>query len=129
MVHEVCKRGGKTAKVNYGCRGFACNHNVDLWRKTAPVIGESNYMYAPLCGVWLANEIYEHYLNGGLDAERDTVLEIVRRRSLSWIIWWSMTAAMSVAHRLLRKLFLIETGAARLAYTARLKTVWRGRRL
>ena len=40
-----------------------------------------------------------------------------------------MTAAMSVAHRLLRKLFLIETGAARLAYTARLKTVWRGRRL
>lgn len=82
MVHEVCKRGGKTAKVNYGCRGFACNHNVDLWRKTAPVIGESNYMYAPLCGVWLANEIYEHYLNGGLDAERDTVLEIVRQAAL-----------------------------------------------
>lgn len=23
MVHEVCKRGEKTAKVNYGCRGFA----------------------------------------------------------------------------------------------------------
>ena len=82
MVHEVCKRGEKTAKVNYGCRGFACNHNVDLWRKTAPVIGESNYMYAPLCGVWLANEIYEHYLNGGLDAERDTVLEIVRQAAL-----------------------------------------------
>ena len=39
-------------------------------------------MYAPLCGVWLANEIYEHYLNGGLDAERDTVLEIVRQAAL-----------------------------------------------
>lgn len=78
MVHEVSERGQKTARVNYGCGGFACNHNVDIWRKTPPVKGNSEYMYAPLCGVWLANEIYEHYLNGGLEEFRDTVAEIVR---------------------------------------------------
>lgn len=78
MVHEVSRRGQKTARVNYGCGGFACNHNVDLWRKTAPVKGNSEYMYAPMCGVWLANEIYEHYLNGGLEEYRDTIAEIVR---------------------------------------------------
>lgn len=78
MVHEVSRRGRKTARVNYGCRGFACNHNVDLWRKTAPVKGSSEYMYAPMCGVWLANEIYEHYLNGGLESFRPQVEEIVR---------------------------------------------------
>lgn len=78
MVHEVSHRGQKTARVNYGCRGFACNHNVDLWRKTAPVKGGSEYMYAPMCGVWLANEIYEHYCNGGLEAFQNTVEEIVR---------------------------------------------------
>lgn len=78
MVREVSERGRKTARVNYGCGGFACNHNVDLWRKTAPVKGTANYMYAPLCGVWLANEIYAHYLNGSLEEYRDTIAEIVR---------------------------------------------------
>lgn len=78
MVHEVSRRGQKTARVNYGCGGFACNHNVDLWRKTAPVKGNSEYMYAPMCGVWLANEIYEHYLNGGLEEFQEQAEEIVR---------------------------------------------------
>ena len=79
---------------------------------------------------WLANEIYEHYLNGGLDAERDTVLEIVRQAALfimDYLVehdgcYVSCPSASPEA-------VLIETGAARLAYTARLKTVWRGRRL
>ena len=65
MVYETVQNGKKTAKVNYGCRGFACNHNVDLWRKTSPVKGNASYMFAPLCGVWLANEIYTHFKNGG----------------------------------------------------------------
>lgn len=51
MVYETMQNGRKTAKINYGCRGFACNHNVDLWRKTPPVKGDCNYMFSPLCGV------------------------------------------------------------------------------
>lgn len=64
MLYEVMQNGRKTAKINYGCRGFVCNHNVDLWRKTPPVKGNANYMFSPLCGAWLVNEIYSHYKNG-----------------------------------------------------------------
>lgn len=77
MVWETMQNGKKTAKVNYGCTGFACNHNVDIWRKTPPVLGSCNYMFAPLCGVWLANEVYAHYKNGELEACREKVYEIV----------------------------------------------------
>lgn len=77
MVYETMQNGRKTAEINYGCRGFACNHNVDIWRKTPPVQGDANYMFAPLCGVWLANELYAHYKNGFLNEYRDKIKEIV----------------------------------------------------
>lgn len=77
MVYETMQNGKKTAAINYGCKGFACNHNVDLWRKTPPVKGDSNYMFAPLCGVWLSNEIYTHYKNGFLKEYEDKIKEIV----------------------------------------------------
>ncbi|MGN0446914.1 MAG: glycosyl hydrolase family 95 catalytic domain-containing protein [Acutalibacteraceae bacterium] len=77
MVYETMQNGRKTAAINYGCKGFACNHNVDLWRKTPPVKGDSNYMFAPLCGVWLSNEIYTHYKNGNLKEYEDKIKEIV----------------------------------------------------
>ncbi len=78
LVYEIMLAGRKTAAINYGCKGFACNHNVDIWRKTAPVQGAPAYMYAPLCGAWLGNELFEHYKNGGLEQYRDKILEIVR---------------------------------------------------
>lgn len=77
MVYEALQNGRKTAEINYGRRGFACNHNVDLWRKTPPVKGDANYMFAPLCGVWLSNEIYAHYINGFLEDYTDKIKEIV----------------------------------------------------
>ncbi len=77
MVYEALNTGRKTAEINYGCSGFACNHNVDIWRKTPPVQGNANYMFAPLCGVWLANEIYAHYCNGYLNVYKDKIKEIV----------------------------------------------------
>ncbi len=77
MVYETLQNGKKTAEINYRCRGFACNHNVDIWRKTPPVRGDANYMFEPLCGVWLANEIYAHYKNGLLNEYQDKTKEIV----------------------------------------------------
>lgn len=62
-VKEIVARGKKTAKVNYNADGFACNHNVDIWRNTSPVKGNPAYMYAPLCGIWIANEMMKHKLN------------------------------------------------------------------
>lgn len=77
LVYETVQNGKKTAQVNYGCRGFACNHNVDLWRKTPPVQRDPSYMFAPLCGVWLANEVYAHYRNGALQEQTEKVKTIV----------------------------------------------------
>ena len=77
MVYETMQNGRKTAKINYGCRGFACNHNVDLWRKTPPVKGYANYMFAPLCGVWLSNELYAHYKHGFLGEYKEKIKKIV----------------------------------------------------
>lgn len=77
MIYEVSQRGVMTAKVNYGCDGFTCNHNVDIWRKTSPVVGSANYMFAPLCGVWLANELYEHLKYGKLDKFRSKIQGIM----------------------------------------------------
>ncbi|MEG1835389.1 MAG: glycoside hydrolase family 95 protein [Oscillospiraceae bacterium] len=78
LIYEIMQTGKKTAEMNYGCGGFACNHNVDIWRKSTPVRGNPAYMYAPLCGAWLANELYFHFKNGALEEESKKVYEIVK---------------------------------------------------
>ena len=78
MVYELSLRGTSTAKTNYGASGFCVNHNTDIWRKTAPVKGNPQYMFAPLCGAWLVNEIYEHYTYGGLEEYKDMLGEILK---------------------------------------------------
>lgn len=77
MMYEIMQNGRKTAEINYGCKGFSCNHNTDLWRKTTPVMGGANFMFAPLCGVWLTNEVYSHYKNGFLGEYESKIKEIV----------------------------------------------------
>ena len=77
MVYELSLRGHSTAKTNFGANGFTSNHNTDIWRKTAPVKGNPQYMYAPLCGAWYANEIYEHFSYGGLDEYKYIVASIL----------------------------------------------------
>lgn len=74
-VMETVERGKKTAAVNFGARGFCCNHNVDIWRNTSPVQGDPCYMYSPLCGAWLVNEMYAHKKNCGR-IDKDTVYAV-----------------------------------------------------
>lgn len=75
-VLEIAERGKKTATSNFGARGFCCNHNVDIWRNTSPVQGDPCYMYSPLCGAWMANEMYAHKKNcGKIDEETVFVVE------------------------------------------------------
>ena len=82
MVYETMQNGKKTAQINYNCHGFACNHNVDIWRKTPPVKGSANYMFSPLCGVWLGNELFELYKNGGLEEYKDKIFEILEQSAI-----------------------------------------------
>lgn len=74
--------GRKTAKINYGCEGFCSNHNVDIWKKTAPTGGHLQWAYFPLAGAWLTNELFAHYeyREGSIAFEeiKETVTEAVR---------------------------------------------------
>ena len=82
MIVELSNRGKSTAQTNFGAKGFCVNHNTDLWRKSAPVQGNPQYMFAPLCGAWLVNELYEHYRYGALNDRRQEILEVVKQNAL-----------------------------------------------
>lgn len=81
MVDEAMITGSHTAKEIFGADGFCCNHNMDIWRKTSPSKGSARFILSPLCGSWLTNELYKHYLNGGLDEYKDKIFEIVKENA------------------------------------------------
>jgi len=60
MVTELVETGGRTARVNYGARGWVCHHNTDLWRATAP-IDAAFYGLWPTGGAWLCQHLWYHY--------------------------------------------------------------------
>lgn len=61
FMEELSIAGRQTAKKQFHCKGWAANHNVDLWRQTGPVGGEPKYAYWPMGGAWLAAQIYDYY--------------------------------------------------------------------
>jgi alpha-L-fucosidase 2 len=61
MVMDLTKTGARTAKVQYGARGWVAHHNTDLWRSAAPIDGPNSGMW-PMGGAWLCQNLWEHYL-------------------------------------------------------------------
>lgn len=64
MVLEMAQTGQRTAKVNYGARGWVAHHNTDIWRATGPVDGPAYGMW-PSGGAWLCNQLFDNYLFTG----------------------------------------------------------------
>ncbi len=60
MVSELVENGSRTARVQYGARGWVCHHNTDLWRQTAPIDGPL-WGFWPTGGAWLATHLWHHY--------------------------------------------------------------------
>jgi alpha-L-fucosidase 2 len=63
MVRELAETGARTAKVQYGARGWVAHHNTNLWRESAAIDGAKWGMW-PTGGAWLALHLWEHYLFG-----------------------------------------------------------------
>lgn len=67
LVAGLAETGRKTAKDNYGCRGWCAHHNTDLWRHSEPVgrqFGDKSavvYSFWYSSGGWLSRHIWEHY--------------------------------------------------------------------
>jgi alpha-L-fucosidase 2 len=60
MVMDLSQSGARTAKVNWGARGWVCHHNTDLWRASAPIDGPT-WGFWPTGGAWLCKHLWDHY--------------------------------------------------------------------
>ncbi len=63
MLDDLLISGQRTAKEQYGCRGWVLHHNTDLWRGTAPINNIDGIW--PTGGAWLCEHLWEHYLFTG----------------------------------------------------------------
>ena len=59
LIRQLRASGTDTARVDYGTKGWVLHHNTDLWRATTPVDGAWGIW--PTGGVWLANQMWDHY--------------------------------------------------------------------
>ncbi len=58
MVRDLAVTGARTARVNYGARGWVAHHNTDLWRATAPIDGAQWGLW-PTGGAWLCQHLWD----------------------------------------------------------------------
>jgi alpha-L-fucosidase 2 len=63
MIDDLSISGARTAKEQYGARGWVVHHNTDLWRGTAPINNIDGIW--PTGGAWLCYHLWEHYLFTG----------------------------------------------------------------
>ncbi len=63
MINDLAISGARTAREQYGCRGWVVHHNTDLWRGTAPINNIDGVW--PTGGAWLCYHLWEHYLFTG----------------------------------------------------------------
>ncbi len=63
MIDNLAVSGARTAREQYGCRGWVVHHNTDIWLGTAPINGIDGVW--PTGGAWLCQHLWEHYLFTG----------------------------------------------------------------
>jgi alpha-L-fucosidase 2 len=63
LVDDLVVSGSRTAREQYGARGWVLHHNTDAWRGTAPINNVDGVW--PTGGAWLCHHLWEHYLFSG----------------------------------------------------------------
>jgi alpha-L-fucosidase 2 len=61
FIEDLAASGARTAKGNYGARGWTAHHGTDVWMNTAMTDRVFHGM-APTMGLWLVQHLWEHYL-------------------------------------------------------------------
>lgn len=80
FIKEISVTGEKTAREIYHARGFTSHHNVDIWRMTTPVQGNSQWSFWPMSSGWFCRHLYEHYeYTLDIDFLRDTAYPIMKK--------------------------------------------------
>lgn len=77
FAEELSESGARTAKRNWGARGWVLGHNADLWRATDPIHGA--YWAAWHDGsAWLGTMLWDHYLFTGDKAWLERAYPVMR---------------------------------------------------
>ena len=63
LIDDLAVSGARTARAQYGCRGWVAHHNTDIWCGSAPINGIDGVW--PTGGAWLCQHLWEHYLFTG----------------------------------------------------------------
>jgi alpha-L-fucosidase 2 len=61
FVENLAQAGQRTAGELFGCRGWCACHGTDVWFNTAPTDGNPKHATYPVAGLWLMQQLYEHY--------------------------------------------------------------------
>lgn len=61
LLEKMQKRGRRTAREMYGCRGFVVHHNTDMHGDTEPQDLWLPATFWPMGGAWLSTHIWTHY--------------------------------------------------------------------
>ena len=72
MVNDLTITGARTARNQYGARGWVTHHNTDLWRASAPIDGPNWGMW-PGGGAWLCLQLWDRYEYSGDKAVLETI--------------------------------------------------------
>ncbi len=94
LIPHIASTGRYTAQHFYNARGWAANHNTDIWGLSNPVgdMGKGDPQWAnwPMGGNWLCQHLWEHYrFTGNRQFLRDTAYPVMKAAAqfcLDWLV-------------------------------------------
>lgn len=60
-MKELAANGARTARIDWGFHGWVVGQSSDIWAKTTLAGGNNEWSIWPMGGVWLCNNLYDHY--------------------------------------------------------------------
>lgn len=85
---SLVPRGERVAKTHYGARGYCMHHNIDGWGICTPSGGIARYMFWPVSGVWMCEQVFDHYrYTGDLTFLREKALPLLEGSVLFALDW------------------------------------------
>ncbi len=93
LIRDLSVDGGKTARLTYGCRGWAMHNGSDIWRGTWTAgdglpSSTADWSMWPMGGVWLSRHLWERYAFGGNLEYLRTVAYPVMKGAAEFCVDW-----------------------------------------
>ncbi|MBP5673362.1 MAG: glycoside hydrolase family 95 protein [Victivallales bacterium] len=61
FAKDISEKGAVGAQKVFGAHGWCMYHNSDIWRYASLASGQARWGYFPLCGLWVASHVMEHF--------------------------------------------------------------------